>query len=153
MTIAGTVIQNVLARTLPPAFITSLALQPGDGASLAYSAIPTIPALTEPLRTEVRHAFARATRAVWLAMLGVAGAGLASTLLMREEAMKKSLDERWGLEQARGSSGTLEEHEMSDSVRRLAVVHAQGKGGAMDSEFSLGGSAEGVGVSEYRRLE
>ena len=56
----------------------------------------------------MRAAFARATRLVWLVMLGFAGAGLLSTLLMREETMKKSLDERWGLQEKVRGEGDAE---------------------------------------------
>ena len=51
------------------------------------------------MREQVRTAFAHATRLVWRVMLGFAGAGLLSTLLMGQEQMKRSLDERWGLEE------------------------------------------------------
>ena len=97
MTIAGTVVQNALQSSLPPAYVASL---PAGGAGLAYASIPTIRDLDEPLRSAVRHAFARALRLVWLVMVGFAGAGLLSTLLMREEKMKKSMDERWGLKES-----------------------------------------------------
>ena len=56
----------------------------------------------------MRAAFARATRLVWFVMLGFAGAGLLSTLLMREETMKKSLDERWGLQEKVRGEGDVE---------------------------------------------
>ena len=73
ITIAGTIVQNVLASSLPPSFLSSL---PSGGAGIAYAAIPTISSLPDAERTAVRAAFARATRLVWLVMLGFAGAGL-----------------------------------------------------------------------------
>ena len=66
--------QNVLASSLPPIFLSSL---PSGGAGIAYAAIPTISSLPPAERTAVRAAFARATRLVWLGMLGFAGAGFA----------------------------------------------------------------------------
>ncbi|KAI0648750.1 iron permease [Trametes meyenii] len=94
--IAGTIVQNVLQRELPKAFLAALP----QGAQIAYAAIPTIPHIQDAVvRDEVRAAFAHATRLVWQVMIGFAGAGLLSTLLMREEKLKKSLDERWGLEE------------------------------------------------------
>ncbi|KAI0353757.1 iron permease [Trametes cingulata] len=94
--VAGTIVQNVLQRELPPAFLSTLP----QGAQIAYAAIPTIPHIAdEAIRDQVRAAFAHATRLVWRVMIGFAGAGLLSTLLMREEKLKESLDERWGLEE------------------------------------------------------
>ncbi|KAJ3005277.1 hypothetical protein NUW54_g4410 [Trametes sanguinea] len=94
--IAGAIVQNVLQNQLPKAFLDTLP----EGAQIAYAAIPTISSIRdETVRAEVRTAFAHATRLVWHVMIGFAGAGLLSTLLMREEQMKRSLDERWGLEE------------------------------------------------------
>ncbi|KAH9933626.1 iron permease [Epithele typhae] len=118
ITIAGTILQNGLQRALPPAYVASLP----EGASLAYAAIPTVAALDEPLRTEVRVAFARATQTVWRVMVAVAGAGLLSVVLMREVPMKKSLDERWGLrERDEGGRGGGEGGEKRVSYFDLAT--------------------------------
>ncbi|OSC98129.1 iron permease [Trametes coccinea BRFM310] len=93
--IAGAIVQNVLQNQLPQAFLVTLP----EGAQIAYAAIPVISSIPDgDVRAEVRTAFAHATRLVWHVMVGFAGAGFLSTLLMREEEMKRSLDERWGLE-------------------------------------------------------
>ncbi|TFK91558.1 iron permease [Polyporus arcularius HHB13444] len=96
MTIAGAIVQNVLSSQLPQAFLDTLPA----GAEVAYGAVPSISGIAdEGLRNEVRKAYAHATRLVWQVMLGFSGAGMLSTLLMREEKMKKSLDDRWGLKE------------------------------------------------------
>ncbi|KAI0750008.1 iron permease [Daedaleopsis nitida] len=107
ITIAGTIVQNVLQNRLPRAFLDTLP----EGAQIAYAAIPSISSIQdEALRTMVRRAYADSTRLVWQVMIGFAGAGLLSTLLMGEEQMKRSLDERWGLQdkekQPDGERGT-----------------------------------------------
>lgn len=96
MTVAGTIVQNVLLNKLPQAFLDMLP----EGPQIAYGAIPIIPTIADTtLRNEVRHAYAQAMRLVWWVMLGISGAGMLSTLLMREEKMKRSLDDRWGLKE------------------------------------------------------
>ena len=79
MTIAGAIIQNVLNSQLPADFIRMLP----QGAEVAYASIPIIPTLKDPLRTDVRRAYAHATRTVWQTTIGIAAAGLFPSLLMR----------------------------------------------------------------------
>ncbi|KAH9902441.1 iron permease [Cubamyces lactineus] len=93
--VGGTILQNELARNLPEEFRT---LFPGN-VQIAYAAIPAISRLPDLLRDEVRAVFARATRLVWQVMIGVAGAGLLSVLLMREEKLREDMDEQWGLKE------------------------------------------------------
>ena len=71
---------------------------PASGAQIAYAAIPIISGLEEPLRTEVRNAFAASLKTVWLVMVGMSGAGLLSVALMRELPMQQETDETFGLE-------------------------------------------------------
>lgn len=89
----GTILQNTLRRRLPAAFTVALP----DGVQIAYSAIPNIAALPEPLRTQVRIAFAESTQLIWHVMIGVSALGLFSCLLMQEVVMRTNLDESWGL--------------------------------------------------------
>ncbi|KAH9858981.1 iron permease [Lenzites betulinus] len=92
--IGGTILQTKLLDTLPAAYTASLP----QGVQIAYAVIPSIPSLPEPLRTEVRAAFAQAIRLIWYVMAGISGAGLLTVLLMNEvELRKDSLDEKWGL--------------------------------------------------------
>lgn len=104
--VGGTILQNTLLRELPPDFAARFP----QGVQIAYAVIPTINGLQEPLRTQVRAVFARATRLIWRVMLGVSGAGLLTVLLMREEKLRQDMDGTWGLqeEKERGSgSGSV----------------------------------------------
>lgn len=93
--VGGTILQNTLQSHLPQSFLESL---PSD-VGIAYAIIPTIHTLPEPLKSQVRAAFAVGTRRIWITMAGVSGAGLLSCLLMREEKMRKDLDTAWGLKE------------------------------------------------------
>ena len=62
--------------------------------------------LQEPLRGEVRGAFAESLRVVWQTMIGICGVGLLSVALMREVPMQKVVDETYGLHaEARAGQG------------------------------------------------
>ena len=65
---------------------------------MAYSIIPVIPSLQEPLKTSVRVAFAESIRIFWFVLIGVAGAGLASALFMEGLPLQTTTDERWRLQ-------------------------------------------------------
>ena len=93
ITIASTVLQNELKKKLPAAFVAQF---PG-GVEIAYAAIPVIGTLPEPLRTQVRVAFADSIDVIWQVMVGVAGLGLFSVLLMKEIPMHTDKDETYGL--------------------------------------------------------
>ena len=103
VTIGSTVLQNRLASTLPAQFTAQFP----SGAQIAYAAIPVINTLEEPLRTEVRNAFAASLKTVWLVMVGMSGAGLLSVALMRELPMQQETDETFGLED-RSQSAALD---------------------------------------------
>ena len=94
MTIGGAVLQNQLHKRLPAAFTAQLQ----EGVALAYSAIPAIGGLQDPLQSEVREAFAQSIIVIWQVMIGIAGIGLLSTLLMKALPLHTQVDERWGLE-------------------------------------------------------
>ena len=96
--IGGTILQNTLLRDLPRSFIETLP----QGVQIAYSAIPAIGDLAEPVKTDVRIAFAQSTRLIWLAMTGVGGAGLLSCLLMREIPLRTDMDETWAVKDCSG---------------------------------------------------
>ncbi|KAI8998689.1 iron permease [Trametes punicea] len=89
--IGGTIIQNVLLHDLPPAYVKTLP----KGVELAYAIIPTIAGLQEPLKDQVRHAFAQSTQLLWRVMIGISGAGLLSSFLMEEWSLRTARDDRW----------------------------------------------------------
>jgi hypothetical protein len=63
-------------RRLPKTFTEKLP----EGVQAAYAIIPQIKNLPEPLRRDVRQAFAESTAVIWYALLGVAAIGLLSNL-------------------------------------------------------------------------
>lgn len=96
ITIASTILQNELKRKLPAAFTAQFPA----GVEIAYAAIPYVGTLEEPLRSEVRAAFADSLSVVWATMAGIGGLGLISVLIMREVPMRGTIDRRYGLEGA-----------------------------------------------------
>ncbi|CAK5276094.1 unnamed protein product [Mycena citricolor] len=96
--IAGSILQNELSRRLPPAFIAQFP----PHFEIAYSAIPAIGLLEEPLRSEVRAAFAGSMDVIWRVMIGVCGLGLLFALFMKEVPMSTDVDERYALQEGGG---------------------------------------------------
>jgi hypothetical protein len=78
---------------LPQDFLSSLP----SGVELSYAAITQIRSLPQPVKDEVRNAFADSLDVLWEVMIGVAGLGLLSCLLMREIPMQLVSDENWGI--------------------------------------------------------
>ncbi|PSR83956.1 hypothetical protein PHLCEN_2v5560 [Hermanssonia centrifuga] len=98
ITIGSTILQNQLAHNLPPSFLSEL-----QGVEIVYSAIPQIANLTEPLKDDVRRAFAQSLAVLWKVMIAISGLGLLSSLLMMEMPLQSVLDDTWGLDgQERG---------------------------------------------------
>lgn len=99
-TIGSTILQNELKRKLPSEFLEQVTGgADSSNLELAYAVIPVIPTLSEPLKTQVRVAFAESLRLIWFVLLGVAGAGVLSLLLMREQEMADMTDDQWGMKE------------------------------------------------------
>ena len=81
-------------RELPQEFIDQLP----SGVALAYSTIPAISALEEPLRSQVRKAFGDGFSEIWLVMTGISGIGLLSSLLMKALPLHTEVDDRRGIQ-------------------------------------------------------
>ncbi|KAH8106322.1 iron permease [Cristinia sonorae] len=94
ITISSTILQNELKKKLPAEFINQFQA----GADIAYAAIPLIHNMEEPLRTEVRVAFALSMRTVWQTMIGISGAGIITLFFLKEIAMKSTTDEKFALD-------------------------------------------------------
>jgi MFS family permease len=95
ITVGSTVLTNELGKKLPAEFLKQV---PG-GVAGAYSAIPLIAHLPEPLRTQVRTAFADSIRAIWLVMIPFGGVGLIAALGMKALKLETETDEKWGIAQ------------------------------------------------------
>ncbi|KAJ6527075.1 iron permease [Mycena capillaripes] len=112
ITIASTILQNSLKKNLPPAFVAQFPA----GFEIAYAAIPAIRRLEEPLRTQVRAAFADSMAVVWQTMIGVAGLGLLLSFLMKEVPMATTVDENYAVK---------EKEQPKDVEMRLGAVTVQ----------------------------
>ncbi|KDE09667.1 hypothetical protein MVLG_00073 [Microbotryum lychnidis-dioicae p1A1 Lamole] len=93
ISIGSTILQNELAKNLPEAF---LAMFHGN-AEIAFPAIPIIPTLAEPIRSQVREAFASSLRVIWLVMIGISGLGLIISFFLRDIELTKEMDDKWGM--------------------------------------------------------
>ncbi|KAI9056781.1 iron permease [Trametes sanguinea] len=106
--ISASILQNELKKRLPAAFIAQFP----EGVEIAYAAIPVIHTLEEPLKTEVRVAFAESMSIVWKAMIGFSAAGYLTLFMLREVPMQKHTDETYGLQQGeRPSDSDVDENE------------------------------------------
>ena len=74
---------------------------------MAYSLVPDIKSLEEPLRSLVQVAFADSIAVIWQVMIGIAGAGLLSSISMQDVQMGTKVDAKWGVgEKEKTSSST-----------------------------------------------
>ncbi|GJE99110.1 MFS general substrate transporter [Phanerochaete sordida] len=95
VTIGTAVLQTQLAQRLPPAF----SAQFPQGAAVAYSAIPAIASLEEPLRTEARVAFAGSLRVLWQVLTGISGIGVLASLMMKGLSLHGEVDKKWAMDE------------------------------------------------------
>ncbi|TFY60742.1 hypothetical protein EVG20_g7308 [Dentipellis fragilis] len=93
ITISATILQNELKKKLPGDF----ASQFPAGFEIAYAAIPVISGLEEPLRSQVRAAFADSLATVWQTMIGISGLGILTLPFLREVQLRQEVDEAYGL--------------------------------------------------------
>ena len=106
-------LQTQLTNRLPADFVAQFP----SGVAIVYSLIPVIKDLPEPLRSEVRRAFADSVRVIWQVLIGVAAIGLLSCSAMKALPLHTAVDEAWGLEGADGAhklEGPRSEHPVMD---------------------------------------
>ncbi|KAF8954828.1 iron permease [Flammula alnicola] len=96
--IGGSILQNTLSSRLPPQILSKF-----SGPELIYALIPQIETLPPDSQREVQKVFADGLRTIWQAMIGIAGLGLLSCVVMREVKMQKALDDTWGLQDPESS--------------------------------------------------
>ncbi|KAJ7312393.1 iron permease [Mycena albidolilacea] len=94
VTVGGTVLQNELGKRLPLAF----SVQFPQGTAIAYSIIPLIRTLPEPLKSQIQVAFADSLRVVWQVLLGVSAAGFLISLAMKRLPLHTEVDKKWGID-------------------------------------------------------
>lgn len=95
VTVGGTVLQNELTKKLPAAFIQQFPA----GTQVAYSIIPLVKGLPQPLKQEVQNAFAESLKPYWQILIGVSGIGFLSCFGMKGLPLHNNLDEDWGLQE------------------------------------------------------
>lgn len=96
--IGDALLQNTLLSTLPPAFLEEIAAKTHSSSSLGISSIPFIPDLPEPLKREVRVAFAKSCRSVWIALLPMAAVGLLTCFGLKAFELHEEVDEEFAME-------------------------------------------------------
>jgi hypothetical protein len=96
--LSSTILTNQLPKRLPSAFISQLASRGVPVGELAYAAIPFIAPLPEPLRDQVREAFALSIRTIWISMSAVVCIGLAANFWIKTYGLNMAMDGDWGLE-------------------------------------------------------
>ena len=69
-----------------------------QGIAIAYTSIPVIGSLNEPLKRQVREAFAQSIGVIWKVNVGIAGLGFLSSLAIKGLRLHTDVDEKWGLE-------------------------------------------------------
>ncbi|KZT12007.1 iron permease [Laetiporus sulphureus 93-53] len=94
--IGAVVLQNELRHQLPAAFLERYP----DISQVTYTTITQIRSLPEPLKNEVRVAFASSLRVVWLVLVGMSVLGLVVSFLMRGLPLHTDLDQHWGVQEA-----------------------------------------------------
>ncbi|KZT23032.1 iron permease [Neolentinus lepideus HHB14362 ss-1] len=94
ITVGGTIFQNELGTNLPAEFLQRFP----QGLASAYAAIPVIPTLQEPLKAEVQMAFGKSLKPVWQFTIGIGGAGLLVSLLMKHVPLRGEVDKKWAME-------------------------------------------------------
>ena len=115
ISIGATVLQNQLGNRLPQAFLEQLGGR--SDINLIYSVIPTIKTLEEPLKNQVRDAFASSTAMVWQIMAGIAGIGVLASLLMPGLPLPNLKDDKWQLDEYKKC---VDYSEVTSSVETLA---------------------------------
>ncbi|KAG8939282.1 hypothetical protein FRC04_006722 [Tulasnella sp. 424] len=99
VTIGATILQNELKRKLPQSFVETLTSTGGHGVKIAYAAVPAIHMLEEPIKTQVKEAFASSLRTVWLVMAAISALGTVLVFGMKELRLHEVTDEDWGLKE------------------------------------------------------
>ncbi|KAJ7241437.1 Mfs1.1 [Mycena rebaudengoi] len=93
--VGATILQNQLKTHLPPAFLEAFATDK----ELAYTLIPVIGSLPQPVQDQVREVFSKSLVLWWRILIGVCGAGLLSVVFQAEIPLHNTTDEKWGMEE------------------------------------------------------
>ncbi|KAF8322733.1 MFS general substrate transporter [Clavulina sp. PMI_390] len=107
-----TVLQNSLKARLSAEVLASFP----HGVEMSYSIIPLVRQLPEPLKTQVREAFALSMANVWYTMAALAGVGFVASFFGKAYVLNNFMDEQYGLDDGRGGTSTSSETVGGDGV-------------------------------------
>lgn len=144
ITISATILQNELKKKLPEAFLAQFP----QGTEIAYAAIPQIGNLPEPLRSEVRAAFASSMAVIWKTMIGIAGLGVLTLFGLKEVEMKMFTDDAFGLTEAQKQRQRDEEATITGSNSGITTPKEKVETPRHESrlEATLGEASEGLHI-------
>ncbi|KAJ7611710.1 MFS general substrate transporter [Roridomyces roridus] len=114
--IAGSVISNKLASTLP-----SSILEQFDRASLVYGVIPEIAGLPEPLQDQVKDVYVESIRVMWIVMAVLAAVGFLTVLFMKDIPLSRTVDGKWGLKKP-AEKGKTEKAEVGENSEEVTEI-------------------------------
>ncbi|KIO28004.1 hypothetical protein M407DRAFT_22771 [Tulasnella calospora MUT 4182] len=117
VTIGATILQNELKRKLPQSFVEALTSAGGHGVEFSYAAIPAIRVLEEPVKTQVKEAFASSLRIVWLVMAALAALGTVTVFGMKELRLHEVTDEDWGLKEKKEQADAEQQAAAAEKVK------------------------------------
>lgn len=146
ITVGVTILQNTLKQRLPSQILSQFP----DGAEISYALIPLIPSLAEPLRSEVRTAFADSIRNIWYTGIGLSGLGMAVAFFSKSLPLTLVMDEEWAMREvneAREEKGDVEAAAAKESMdakpeaQRGSTVAAQ-----LDAVSEIAGNDHDQGV-------
>ncbi|GAA5952814.1 hypothetical protein JCM8115_002357 [Rhodotorula mucilaginosa] len=107
-----TAMTNMLGQKLPREYLDMVP----NGVTGAYASIPMIPDLEEPLKLEVRRAFAQSLRVVWLVMIPIAGIGLLLSCFMESLPLTTETDETFGMKRQVASDAERDQEKQNLAI-------------------------------------
>jgi len=90
ITLGSAILQNELKRKLPVTFLDQFRVE------AAYALIPFTKVLEEPMKSDVRIAYADGTQGVWLVTVALSIVGFLCVFAIKELKMPEVTDEVWG---------------------------------------------------------
>jgi len=94
VSISASIIQTQLQNRIPASLLATFPA----GEEITYTIIPMIPGLPEPLREEVRRAFAGSLALLWEILLAFCAVGILTVAMQKEIPLHEKTDEKWGME-------------------------------------------------------
>ncbi|KAJ7101026.1 MFS general substrate transporter, partial [Mycena crocata] len=97
--ITGTILQNRLRSSLPANLLGQFA----ENTEIAYSIIPQILSMPQPLKGEVQQAFLDSMHLAWIVTEAVCAAGLVTFFFMKDIPLSRATNKQWTLKEKTNS--------------------------------------------------